>query len=342
MTCMRRVRSMVCVLVAVTLVITSFGPAPAASEADGRYIVIYADGISPILPLALTLLGVQVIHVLSLINALAIIIPLDLVGDVLQLLLDNPDVVGVFDDPVGELDYSVSITEVNRPREEIYPWGLDRINIRYVHDQMVESPGSGMTVAILDTGIDRSHPELNPQQNPRIIDCFNALPGRGSCNDDNGHGTHIAGIIAAGSNRQGVIGVAPVIKLAAIKVLDSNGAGHVSDCINGLQRVYTKGYHLVNMSLGFPEDNVPLKRAVDRVAGSGTIMVASVGNTNPRPSAAGEGSDSEATCDPRPRVRAATARGAIPKRTATARRTSSTPPPTLTSLVWAPSALMIR
>jgi subtilisin family serine protease len=62
--------------------------------------------------------------------------------------------------------------------------------------------------------------------------------------------------------------------------------------------VYTKGYRLVNMSLGFPEDNVPLKRAVDRVAGRGTIMVASVGNTNPRPSAAGEGSDGEATCDP--------------------------------------------
>jgi subtilisin family serine protease len=97
-----------------------------------------------------------------------------------------------------------------------------------------------------------------------------------------------------------VIGATPLIKLAAIKVLDANGAGRVSDCINGLQRVHAKGYRLVNMSLGFPEDSVPLKRAVDRLAGRGTIMVASVGNTNPRPSAAGEGSDgegSDTTCD---------------------------------------------
>lgn len=125
----------------------------------------------------------------------------------------------------------------------------------------------------------------------------------------------MAGIIAASSNLQGVIGAAPLVKLAAIKVLSSDGAGHISDCINGLQRVYTKRYPLVNMSLGFPEDNVPLQRAIARLYQRVTIMVASVGTT---------------------RGPAARARAAIAKAIATARRISSTPLPTRPSSGWAP------
>ncbi|HXH10876.1 MAG TPA: S8 family serine peptidase [Alphaproteobacteria bacterium] len=300
---MARIKAVVCVYLAVTLILMSVGSRRAtADETDGKYIVIYVDGTDlDAQKLLLTLLGVEVVHVLSLINALAIKIPLGLIGSVLQILLNDPNVAGVFDDPVGSADYTVSIEPTAPPPEEFYPWGLDRIHIPEVHAQMAEATGSGVTVAVLDTGIDRYHPELNPQGNPRIVDCFNALPGGGSCDDDNGHGTHVAGIIAAGSNLQGVIGAAPLIKLAAIKVLSSDGAGHISDCINGLQRVYTKRYPLVNMSLGFPEDNVPLQRAIARLYQRGTIMVASVGNTNPRPSGAGEGSDgegSDTTCDP--------------------------------------------
>jgi subtilisin family serine protease len=291
-----RIRAIMCFYVAVNLVATSVGgPVASANELDGKYIVIYANGISlDLQKLVLTTLGVEVPHVLTLINALGIKIPLDLLGSILQLLLNDPNVVGVFDDPVASLDYTVSITAVNPPAEEVTPWGLERVNIPYVHESMVQSPGNGVTVAILDTGIDQDHPELKS----RIVQCVSVLAGRKSCNDDNGHGTHIAGIIAAGSNHQGVIGAAPLIKLAAIKVLDANGAGHASDCIHGLQVVHSKGYRLVNMSLGFPEDSVPLKRAVDRVAGRGTIMVASVGNTNPRPGGEGEGSDGELDCDP--------------------------------------------
>jgi subtilisin family serine protease len=216
------------------------------------------------------------------------------------LLLGNPSVLDVVDDPVGSSDYAVSITPADPPTEELYRWNLDRVHIPEVHDQIYQSgisPGSGQTVAVLDTGIDRNHPELKS----RIVGCFSALPGGQSCDDDNGHGTHIAGIIAAAADHLGVIGAAHAIRLAAVKVLDANGAGRISDCINGLQWVHAKRYRLVNMSLGFPWPNEALKRAVKRVYQSSAIMVASVGNTNPRPSAEGEGSDgegSDTTCNP--------------------------------------------
>jgi subtilisin family serine protease len=154
---------------------------------------------------------------------------------------------------------------------------------------MATSTGSVQTVAVLDTGIDGSHPELSA----RVVGCFNALPKGKSCSDDNGHGTYVAGIIAAGRDDRGVIGAAPLSKLVAVKVLDQNGAGRSSDTINGMQYAYSKGYRVLNMSLGFPESTVPLEKAVQRLYRRGMIMIASVGNTNPRPGAAGEGGDGE-------------------------------------------------
>ncbi|HSF31399.1 MAG TPA: S8 family serine peptidase [Candidatus Tectomicrobia bacterium] len=295
---MTRVRVMVCVLVSVILMV---GGAFALDDSDSRKIVIFVDGV-PLLTqqLIVTATGSTIVHTLSLINALAIDIPLESITSVLQVLLSDPRVLGVFDDPIGYVDYSA--TPAAAPPTEDYSWWFEVVHLPEVHaqlKQMNQAPGSGVTVAILDTGIDRDHPEFSS----RIVDCFNALPGGGSCEDDNGHGTHIAGLIAAAENAQGVIGAASAATLAVVKVLDSNGGGRISDCVYGLQRVHSRGYRLVNMSLGFPVPNEPLKRAVDRLAGVGTIMVASVGNTNPKPSAAGEGGDGEggdATCDPAP------------------------------------------
>jgi subtilisin family serine protease len=186
---------------------------------------------------------------------------------------------GIFDDPLSVAAGTVCIDPSSAPVPESYTWGLQQIDVPAVHPQW---QGSGVTVAVLDTGIDASHPELSP----RIIDGYNALAGGGSFADDNGHGTHMAGIIAADRKNPfpgtiGIVGAAPQTTLLAVKVLDQYGAGYLSDFIYGLQWVYNNGSPLVtvvNMSLGFSTDSPALQQAIQALYASGVIMVASAGN----------------------------------------------------------------
>jgi subtilisin len=170
--------------------------------------------------------------------------------------------------------------------------------------------GSGVKIAVLDTGVDSNHSDLKGN----LIGGMNALAGKDQRNfqDDNGHGTHVTGIIAARANKVGVIGAAPKVKIYAIKVLDQNGAGKVSDLISGLGWVRANGINLVNMSLGFPQEwgwecpsgsppgstDCPypypvLALAIKRLYDAGVIMVAAAGNRNPSsvPTAQGAGGD---------------------------------------------------
>jgi subtilisin len=270
MTRRSRVRIAICVLVSVVLI----AGGAFATEDDGRMIVMFVDGTPlDVQKLLVTVTGSTVVHVLSLINALAIKIPLGGIEDILQILLSDPAVLGVFDDPIGTVVSSLpSKTSVEK---EAFDWGLERIGVAELQQQEGGATGSGVTVAVLDTGIDPAHPELSQ----RIASGFNALPGGGSYSDNHGHGTHIAGIVAAASNGKGTIGAAPQAKLMAVKVLDQNASGHLSDLINGLQWVKKKGVKLVNMSLGFSAASVPLEKAVKRLYDNGIIMVASAGNS---------------------------------------------------------------
>jgi subtilisin family serine protease len=249
-----------------------------ARAENNRRIVMFLDGTPLWLQqLIVTLSGSQVVHTLSLINALAIELPL--VGDVLDvvaILLENPAVIGVFDDPLVFADAITTVPAEDVPQEEIYDWGQDRIGVPTVHQHMPDLQGTGVKVAVLDTGADVDHPDL--WQN--IAGGYNAMRGGKwkPYRDDNGHGTHITGIIAARMNDLGIVGVAPQASIVVVKVLDENGAGYVSDLINGLQWVYAEQIKLVNMSLGFSKGSVPLERAIQRLHRRGVIMVASAGN----------------------------------------------------------------
>jgi subtilisin family serine protease len=264
------VRVVVGVLMSIVLIV---GGAFAADADDSRKIIMFLDGIPlDVQKLLVTLTGSTVVHVLSLINALAIQLPLGGIDDVLEQLLNNPAVLGVFDDPIGSI---VSSTLLSEPYSgENFDWGLARIGVPEVQSTQGVT-GSGVTVAVLDTGIDSSHPDLSG----KVVSGFNALPGGGSYKDNHGHGTHMAGIIAAAVNDKGIIGAAPEAKLSAVKVLDKDARGRVSDLINGLQWVQKKGIRVANMSLGFSEENVPLERAIERLK-KGMIMVAAAGNCN--------------------------------------------------------------
>jgi subtilisin len=116
----------------------------------------------------------------------------------------------------------------------VLPWGVGRIDAEWAWNS---SRGSEIKVAVVDTGIDADHPDLvaNLEGGVNFVSkpwWKPADPNR--WDDDNGHGTHVAGIIAAADNKIGVIGVAPEASLYAVKVLDQSGSGYVSSIIAGI------------------------------------------------------------------------------------------------------------
>jgi subtilisin len=142
------------------------------------------------------------------------------------------------------------------------------------------SNGHGVGVAILDTGIDLSHADLG---NP--MDAFSAFGG--SCADDEGHGTHVAGTVAALDNAVDVIGVAPNAQLYCVKVLDSAGSGSDATVMAGLDWVLANHdtvdppIKVVNMSLGRPgsaDDNTAFHDLVTSLQAAGVAVVVAAGN----------------------------------------------------------------
>lgn len=106
--------------------------------------------------------------------------------------------------------------------------------------------GAGVKVAVIDTGIDGCHPDLAANYGGGI----NLLDTTRPPLDDNGHGTHVAGIVGAPLNGIGVAGVAPAASLYAVKILDANGSGALSGVISGLDWAVKQGMRVVNLSLG--------------------------------------------------------------------------------------------
>ena len=146
--------------------------------------------------------------------------------------------------------------------------------------------GAGIGVAIVDTGIDFNHRDLSVYGSPtNNAESFTAHGS--SCLDDQGHGTHVSGIVAAQKNGVDVAGVAPGAKLFCVKVLNAQGSGTDDDVINGLQWVavhatsVTPNIRVVNMSLGREGtlgDNGALRGAVDALYDAGIVVVVSAGN----------------------------------------------------------------
>lgn len=170
------------------------------------------------------------------------------------------------------------------PAPEVLPWGVDKIDADLVWDKdrnLVIDPnanaGSGVKVAVLDTGIDLDHPDLTAN----IKGGVNTINSLKSADDDNGHGTHVAGIIAAVDNSVGIIGVAPQASLYAVKILGKTGSGYVSDIIEGIQWCINNGMQVANMSFGTSTDVQSLHDAITAAYNSGIVLVAAAGNSGP-------------------------------------------------------------
>ena len=159
---------------------------------------------------------------------------------------------------------------------EVVPAGVVRVGV----PSAALSDGAGVGVAILDTGIDLGHQDLTG-----TVNAFSAFGS--SCQDDAGHGTHVAGIVGAHDNNVDVVGVAPAAKLFCVKVLDQSGSGSDATVMAGLDWVLqshasvSPAIRVVNMSLGRPgtvDDNPALRDLIAALDAAGVLTVVSAGN----------------------------------------------------------------
>lgn len=155
---------------------------------------------------------------------------------------------------------------------ETLRYNLTKINIGAAWQSCYQ--GQGITVAVIDTGIDLDHPDLAAN----LVAGKSFVSGTSSADDDAGHGTHVAGIIAAVSNNGGVIGVAPEASLMPVKVLDSAGSGSIAEVADGIIWAADNGAEVINLSLGTVSSSATLKEAVDYAYKQGVLVVAAGGN----------------------------------------------------------------
>jgi hypothetical protein len=156
---------------------------------------------------------------------------------------------------------------------DLVPTGVDRIDAEL--NPCLNAAAIG--IAIIDTGICLTHPELY------VAGGISYVSGISSANDDNGHGSHVAGIAEAKLNGVGVRGVAPNARLFAVKVLDSSGSGTLSAVIAGVNWVTKnaklKGIKVANMSLGFSATSSTLNNAISKSVNAGVTYVVAAGNS---------------------------------------------------------------
>ncbi|MBM3471844.1 MAG: S8 family peptidase [Armatimonadetes bacterium] len=186
----------------------------------------------------------------------------------LEALERNPNVLRV--EPDGECE-ELGKPQKPPPSGEQLPWGVDQIDAELVHPT---NKGANVKVAVLDGGIDYNHLDLKANY---VAGGYDFANGDNDPMDDNGHGTHCAGTIAAEDNEIGVIGVAPEADLYAVKVL-GGGSGQWSWLIAGLDWCVTNGMQVASMSLGGSSPPTLLKDACDNAYNAGIVLVAAAGN----------------------------------------------------------------
>ncbi|MNX69643.1 Subtilisin BL [compost metagenome] len=159
-----------------------------------------------------------------------------------------------------------------------YQWGLSSIHAPEAWAKGYT--GRGVRVAVLDTGVDEQNPDLAPNLDTRRSISF--VPDEPTFSDFNGHGSHVAGIIAAAHNGYGVTGVAPKASIIAVKVMGADGWGDDFGILQGIKYAADQGAQVINMSLTSLSDERPTIKAYRHAARyakkKGALIVAAVGN----------------------------------------------------------------
>lgn len=262
-------------LFVLALMVGLVGVVSLSSQAVGsphRVIITLEGEVNDSAIAALESRGGKIIKKLPLVNGLVVMLPSEAVVPTFSTLTG-----------VKKVEADAKVFALGKPSNVVQPaetleWGVNRIDADLA---WATSKGTGVKVAIIDTGIDKDHPDLvaNLKGGTNFVAPGLKAADPNKWNDDNGHGTHVAGIVAAVDNSIGVIGVAPEASLYAVKVLDKNGSGYVSDVIDGIYWAIQNGMQVINMSLGSASDVQALHDAVDAAYNSGILVVAAAGNS---------------------------------------------------------------
>ena len=232
-------------------------------------------------------------------GSFAVRVPIGAEQRYLARLADLPGVAYV------QLDHRVAAQALPDDPQIPEQWNMARIGMPAAWDVITDT--AALVIATLDSGVKRDHPDLQGQlwhniaeipNNDRdddqngfvddrdgwhfyhVVSGGQLTPGQNAdVEDDNGHGTHVAGVIAAaGNNAIGVAGIAWHTRLMPVRVLDSDGLGWESDIIQGLSYATANGARVINMSLGLSEASPALAAAVAQAARQGVLLVAAAGN----------------------------------------------------------------
>lgn len=183
---------------------------------------------------------------------------------------------------------------LNSPNNQGNNWGQSMIHAPEVWN--TGYTGEGVVVAVLDSGVDYTHPDLinNIWQNTTEI------PNNGIDDDRNGfvddltgwdfvsldntpmdekkHGTHVAGIIAGENNNIGVTGIAYDAKIMPIRILDENGTGSINNFVKGIHYAVDNGANIINISMATSQPDSQLQDAIEYAEGKGVLVVMAAGN----------------------------------------------------------------
>ncbi len=167
-----------------------------------------------------------------------------------------------------------------RSATQTVPYGIDLVRARTLWEY---GRGAGIKVAVIDTGIDYNHPDLKGVYKGGD-DFINDTPDADDKDpfDDHGHGTHVAGTIAAADNQLGVVGIAPEVEIYALKVLkpstDGSATGSVTAIVAAIDWAIANGINVMNLSLGSDEPSITEREAFARAWDAGILAVAATGN----------------------------------------------------------------
>ena len=236
-------------------------------EDKASVIIKFKDGMTKANIDFVTALEADIKQTYPAINAISAIVPKKRLGNIQA----DPNVEYI------EMDYEARIMgfvgNYPTPMAQTTPWGIQKIRSPEVWPS--GNKGTGIKVCVIDTGIDYNHEDLKSNYKGGR----NFLNNTDNPMDDHGHGTHVAGTIAALDNDVGVIGVAPEASIYSCKVLNSSGSGSYSNIIAAIQWAIDNKMQVISMSLGGSSYSQALEDICNAAYNAGIVIVAAAGNS---------------------------------------------------------------
>jgi|tagenome__1003787_1003787.scaffolds.fasta_scaffold20929799_2 thermitase len=282
------------ILVSGTLALVASAPAYAAPVYSSRLVLGYAQGVSADRAAqAVERHGGRVLRRLAGVRGAVVQARGGLAADVLLRRLRDD---GRF--RYAERDYLVATSET--PNDPLYAsqYALDQPSGADVAAPLAWDRSTACSkIAVLDSGVDKDHPDLRPNlwknsneksgngkdddKNGYVDDVYGAdiLDGKGSGLDANGHGTHVAGIVAAtGNNADGVSGICWKASVMSVRFLDAKGRGGTADAVDAIDYAVHEGAKILNCSFGTSSKSSALEDAVEHAKSHGALLVVAAGN----------------------------------------------------------------